>query len=145
MPSKHTLSRSEIMMLPAGRIMNTYIEEYVMCNHPYRWSNLKQAEVKVHWFEDHPRVCEEDAGGFCSADGLPKYSTDISASMSLLAAPALQDRLLTTKTVKQWSMSDPNSAYWATFYGVPVEDSKSIWAFAPTVELAVCRAALLAV
>lgn len=156
----HTLSYKEIMSLPAGRILNTFIQEYVLGDLPTRWSNAQQKELGVHWFEEHPRSCAEDDGGYCTADGLAKYSTDISAAMSLADAPLLKTRSLTTKTeVTQKNPSsghtdppEPTTKYWATFSDVPFSDKhmftrwpKRSWASGETMALAICRAALLAV
>lgn len=129
-----TLTREEIMSL-SGRIMNTFIQEYVVGDHPTRWSNGQQKELKCHWFEEHPRACAEDDGGFCSADTLPRYSTDISAAMSI----KINNKSLSTKT--------EINEYWATFTEVPFGDKRyswqNVWASAPTLPLAICRAALL--
>ena len=156
----HTLSYKEIISLPAGRILNTLVQEYVLGEHPTRWSNGQQKELSVHWFEEHPRSCAEDDGGYCTADSIAKYSTDISAAMSLVDAPLLKERSLTTKTeVKEGRAisghtdpDDPITTYWATFSEIPFSAKhmytrwpKRSWASGETMALAITRAALLAV
>ena len=132
----HTLSRAEILSLPAGRLINTLIREYVLDEYPSRWSNGQQKKLQCHWFEEHPRSCAEDDGGHCSADEGKDYSADIEAAMSL--ASVLGERLST--------QSDGN-LYWASFSGVAFGDKnygwKKYWACAETIPLAICRAALI--
>jgi hypothetical protein len=143
--SNHTLTYKEIMNIPAGRIMNTFINEYVLGQHPERWSNGQQKEIRVHWFEEHPRACAEDDGGYCSADSISKFSTDISAAMAL--ANVLFGKTLTTKTITDKDATVVNQ--WATFsnvgFGDPNYNWKQAWAVGETMALAICRAALLAV
>ena len=134
--------------------MNTLIQEYVLGEHPSRWSNGQQKEIEAHWFEEHPRACAEDDGGYCSADSLAKYSTDVSAALALSEAPRLKGKSLSTKqTVEE----DPNGNhrnstvknFWATFstvgHGDPNYNWKQSWAKGESMALAICRAALLAV
>lgn len=134
----HTLSYNEIHSIPAGRIMNTFIQEYVLSDHPTRWSNAQQKELVCHWFEEHPRSCAEDDGGYCSADGLTNYSEDISRAMSI--ANFLKTTPLSTRSEV--------GIHWASFSTVPFRDSnyawKRVWASGETLALAICRAALLA-
>lgn len=134
--------------------MNTFIQEYVLNDHSTRWSNGSQKEIGSHWFEEHPRSCAEDDGGYCSADGLAKYSTDISAAMSLTEAALLKGKSLSTKT-KIEANEDGNqrnstiTLHWASFSSVAFGDTnynwKQSWADGETMALAICRAALLAV
>lgn len=143
--SNHLLQSKEIMSIPAGRIMNTFVQEYVLRDYPTRWSNSQQTELGAHWFEEHPRSCAEDDGGYCSADGLAKYSTDTSMALSLAETPALKQLSLSTKKV--------GDVHWATFSDVPFADKSNwqtggwarVWAEGDTLALAICRAALLAV
>lgn len=134
--------------------MNTLIQEYVMNDYPGRWSNGQQKEVQAHWFEEHPRSCAEDDGGYCSADSLAKYSTDISAAMGLAEVPSLTGKSLSTKTENSPvglfpHTGSPLTNYWATFSNVEFKDPtynwKQSWASGETMALAICRAALLAV
>lgn len=125
--------------------MNTLVQEYILNDHPGRWSNGQQKEVQAHWFEEHPRACAEDDGGYCSADGLSKFSTDISAALALAETPLLKGKSLST-TRKEESAT---VTFWATFsdikFGDPSYNWKQAWASGETLALAVCRAALLAV
>jgi hypothetical protein len=151
--SNHTLSYKEIMSIPAGRIMNTFVQEYVLGGHPGRWSNGEQKEVFAHWFEEHPRSCAEDDGGYCSADGIGKYSTDISAAMSLTEMAPLKGKSLSTKTEQTegpMHRNDVITTCWATFSNIPFSEKHMYtrwpsWASGETLALAICRAALLAV
>lgn len=131
------------MSIPAGRIMNTFIQEYVLNEHPTRWSNGQQKELTAHWFEEHPRTCAEDDGGYCTAEGLPDYSGDLSHAMALSQAKMLVGTSLSMKSV-----TTPSAGFWATFYNVPYESKtyrwKDYWASGSTMAEAICRAALLA-
>jgi hypothetical protein len=137
--SNHTLTKSEIMSIPAGRIMNTMIQEYIVRESPTRWSNGQQKELPCRWFDEHPRSCAEDDGGYCCADSLPDYSGDVSRAFSLALLPTLKDKKLSTQT--------DNTEHWASFGNVPYErkDEVRCWVQGPSVALAICRAALLAV
>ncbi len=132
----HTLAKAEIDSIPAGRLMNTLIREYVLGEYPERWSNGQQKNLQCHWFEPHPRSCAEDEGGSCSADEGANYSRDLDAAMSL--EPYIQHGLVTRSEKGQ---------YWASFSGVAFGDNnyswKKHWACAESLTLAICRAALL--
>lgn len=123
--------------------MDTFVEEYVYGNVSTRWSSSQQKEIPCQWFEEHPRQCAEDDGGFCSADSLVKYSTDISRAMTVATAPALVGRSLATHSVK----GDDATEYWASFSESPFgsRQYQYVWTSAPTLALAICRAALLTV
>lgn len=141
------IKKADILTLPAGRILDTFIQEYVFGDFPSRWSNGKQEEIRCHWFEEHPKTCAEDDGGYCCADGLPKYSTDISRAMSIALAPSFKDKCLSTHTEAQKNLgaiSTP-SRYWATFSTVPFNANYTHkdWVCASTLPLAICHAALL--
>lgn len=135
----HTLTYQEITSLPAGRIMDTFIEEYVVGDLPSRWSNAHQKQLPCHWFEEHPRSCAEDDGGYCSADGLCRYSTDVSRALALAQLPALKDKPLQTRV--------EGDKYWAAFSTVPFEKrmeyGRRLWVSASSLPLAICQAALV--
>jgi hypothetical protein len=130
--TSHTLTYNEIISLPPGRILNTLIAEYVLGDVSKRWSNGQQKEVDCHWFDGHPRACAEDDGGFCNADGLPDYSGDVSRAMGLAMAPRLKDNVLHTKA-DQGRFEAAFSPTGHTFVS------------GPTLAVAICRAALIAV
>lgn len=144
--SKHTLSLEEIKNIPAGRIMNIFIEEYVFDRSPQKFNSSTQKIENVHWFEEHSRACAEDDGGYCSADGLAKYSTDVSIALKLSEKVG---KSLHTKTeiVCPTGFSDPQNVYWATFSEVPFVTNdyygKLNWSSANSLALAICRAALI--
>lgn len=137
----HTLSRAEILGIPAGRILNTLVAEYVLREHPTRWSNSAQEAEVCFWFEQHPRACAEDDGGYCSIDGMPDFSGDPIKALKLKDAGTLSGLPLSIKTVGQ--------IYWATFGNVSFEGDQSYseykrrWVAADTLPLAICRAALI--
>ena len=155
--SNHTLSYKEIMSIPAGRIMNTFIQEYVFGVGPSRWSNSNQVDLPTRWFDEHPRTHDTDDGGYCSADSAGRYSTDISAALSMIEPPvaSLAGRTLKTETevlTEGTASSKPVILYWASFSDVRFSDKsyytqwrKRSWASGETMALAICRAALLAV
>lgn len=144
--SYHTLGRKEIEGIPAGRIMNTFIQEYVIHQLPSCWSNAHQKQLPCHWFEEHPRSCAEDDGGMCSADDLPKYSTDLDAAMTLTNAAMMKEQMLVTHTEPAQTIME--SRFWASFYkDVPYASKihrwRNYWASGTTMAMAICRAALL--
>jgi len=145
---KHLLTPFEIRNQPAGRIMNSLIQEYVYDEMPTRWANRMQEEIPCHWFGEHPRMVAEDDGGYCSADGLSKYSQDLSRAMALSTAPAMAGCSLLTKVECGHYVNphEPIDHMWATFSGKPFDKNSptsNLWVTAPTFELAICRAALL--
>jgi hypothetical protein len=133
------------MSIPSGRIMNTFIQEYVLNDHPSRWSNGQQKEIVAHWFEPHPRACVEDDGGYSSAESLHDYSRDISSAMALTSAPLLKGTSMNMKTVQ--GKEGVSVRYWASFFDVPFESKshrwQDYWADGETMALAICRAALI--
>jgi hypothetical protein len=139
---KHTLTNKEINNIPSGRIMNTFITEYVIGDYATRWSNYQQEEISCHWFEEHPRCNAEDDGNYCTADGLLEYSTDISRALSITR---LMSNPLSTHTYTDQGVE----VFWATFSTVAFNDTnyrwRDVWATGETLALAICRAALLAV
>ena len=117
--------------------MNTLIMEYVLGEYCSRWSNGEQKSIPNHWFDEHPRSCAEDDGGYCSADSVPKYST------------LMDDAMCITKTKPNLVMRvESATENWAAFSNIPFRDTnfnwKNVWAKAETMPLAICRAALMA-
>ena len=136
---RHALRSKEIHQQPAGRILDTLIQEYVLGDYSTRWSKQDEREVRSNWFEIHPEMIVNE--GFCTADTVPQFSTDISAAISLSKADTLILKTLTTAT-------ESESLYWATFSNVPFSERGErgdVWAQGNTQALAICRAALLAV
>jgi hypothetical protein len=152
---RHNLQKSEIQAIPAGRILNVLVQEYVFNEAPDRWSNSQQKDLPCAWFQEHPRACAEDDGGYSCADSVMKYSTDASAAMQIPHAPALSHLTLTTQMVRKFS--NPSSGHidpvetiehWATFsshqFDPNTAEHNILWAKAKDLPLAICRAALLA-
>lgn len=142
----HTLTTKEIVSIPAGRILNTLIQEYVVNDHATRWSNSGQKEIPCHWFEEHPRTCAEDDGGYSSADGLPNFSGDISRAMNLVQI--IKDKPLNTHVEPATSIFPAmKKRFWASFSSVPYESRTqyncNVWVSAETLSLAICYAALI--
>lgn len=143
-----TLSEREIDLIPAGRIMDTFVREYVYDTFPMRWSNGEQKDILCHWFEELPRSCAEDDGGSCISDWLFKYSTDLTDAMRIPEAPIFKEKTLTTHSEPSQSLFPAmEKRFWATFSTVKFGDTnyrwKQVWANAETMPLAICRAALL--
>lgn len=134
---QHTLRSKEIQQQPAGRILDSLIQEYVLSERPTRWS-IRENEVYSGWFEAHPEMIDNEK--FCTADILPRYSTDISAALSLCNSRMLENKILTN--------IESNSTFWASFSKVPFSEAgkrEDVWAKGETQALTICRAALLAV
>lgn len=135
----HLLARNEISSLPAGRIMDTLIHEYVFGYMPERWVNGTQRSIPCHWFEEVPRSCAEDDGGSAPADFIPRYST-CAEDMHHILEPMLK---------LNFSLRTCVDTLWqAGFFAARTEWSDSLWLQrkmpGSTMPEAVCRAALWA-
>ena len=143
----HTLSQKEITSISAGRIMNTFIAEYVFGEFPHRWSNSQQKDLPCHWFEDLPRACAEDDGGYCTADSVPNYSGDLTRAMEIAQAPIFQNFPLVTHTENAKTIFPVmENRFWATFSKIPFDQHShyhNTWGSGDTLAMAICRAALM--
>lgn len=118
--------------------MDTFIQEYVLDDFPLDWDSISESDRRCSWFERVPATFVVD--NFCVADVVPRYSTDISAAVSLAESDALSGKVLNT------AVEPDVEVHWATFSNVPFsERQKGEWAQGETLALAICRAALLAV
>jgi len=133
----HQLNNDDIINLPAGRIINTLIMEYVCNENPERWSNSEQAFIPSNWFEELPRACAEDDRGNCLADQVPDFSGSMEQAMKLT-------KKLTDLNMKVVSETE----CWAAFSKIPFQAPnhywRNSWVKAETMPLAIARAALMA-
>lgn len=142
----YTLTPEEIKSLPAGRLLNTLVEEYIFGRKPSRWSNGQQKSLPAHWFEELPRSCAEDDGDSCPADFIPKYSS----------ANAMPDCLLGEMQRLGYSIrSEMEGDIWYVgfirqVYSTAPSPNWDDWKWhklrmpGSTFAIAICRAALLA-
>jgi hypothetical protein len=126
------ISQHEIEILPAGKLLDTIIQEYIVGDFPSRWSNSEQRDIPCHWFEEWPRSCAEDDDNRCAADFVPNYSGNLDEAMLLTKRI---NQPLSTKTIGNVS--------WATFNDVPFDQYRYGWVSGERLPLAICRAALI--
>lgn len=72
---EHYLSPKEIDRIPAGRVLDTLVEEYVIGNQPRIWLAGAQRFEQAGWFDRRPRMIAEDEGD-AVCESVPRYSTD---------------------------------------------------------------------